>query len=323
MRVSSVLSVCLALLLAACGRPGLLPKSGGKPYEVLVVGDSLGLLAYVLTQNVVGLPQPEPLFDLSFTDKTHYNSQSRLARSIVTLTIDSTLNGPAMTYEKNVYARPQMIIHLSAPSAEAFRPFLMNNRKHIVGLLNTMETRAQVDFLRQHNNPAAAQRVTRMFGVTMLVPQDMQSYKLGRQFVWLSNNATTGMQSICMYAVMCPENIDAAWIKHVRDSVMRANLPGERKGMYMQTATIDRLLTQPGQPRYLAAGLWQMQGDAMGGPYVIHLFCQGRRCIIAEGFVYAPEMPKRNLVKQLEAALYTIHINKETTKNNHNGNNRQ
>ena len=322
MRTVSLLSVCLMLMLTACGRQSLQPKSGGKPYEVLVVGDTMGLLADVLTQNVEGLPQPEPLFDLSFADKAHYNSQSRLARSIVTLTLDSTLKGPAISYEKNVYAQPQIIIHLSAPSVKTLKPFLRTNQKHIVGLLNTMEMKAQIDFLRRHNNPTAANRVNGLFDLTMLVPQDMQSYKLGKQFIWLSNNAATGMQNICFYAVKSPKSMSTTWFKQVRDSVMRDNLSGERKGMYMQTATVDRLLMLPKRSLYMAYGLWQMQGDAMGGPYVAHVFCQGQRCIIAEGFVYAPEMYKRNLVKQLEAVLYTIHLNKKTTKINHNGNNR-
>lgn len=60
-----------------------------------------------------------------------------------------------------------------------------------------------------------------------------------------------------------------------------------------------------------------MKGDAMGGPYVMKLmsdadFTQGRNilgkynALVIIGFVYAPEMKKRNLIKQLEAVLTTI-----------------
>ena len=77
--------------------------------------------------------------------------------------------------------------------------------------------------------------------------------------------------------------------------------------MYMQLAYIREYLN----------GCWEMKGDAMGGPYVMKLmsdadFTQGRNvlgkynALVIIGFVYAPEMKKRNLVKQLEAVLTTI-----------------
>ena len=51
-----------------------------------------------------------------------------------------------------------------------------------------------------------------------------------------------------------------------------------------------------------ARGLWEMKGDAMGGPYVMRT--RGSMAVI--GFVYAPEKKKKILIKQLEAALSTI-----------------
>ena len=45
-----------------------------------------------------------------------------------------------------------------------------------------------------------------------------------------------------------------------------------------------------------------MKGDAMGGPYVMRQAGD----VVVIGFVYAPEMKKRNLIKQLEAVLTTI-----------------
>ena len=45
-----------------------------------------------------------------------------------------------------------------------------------------------------------------------------------------------------------------------------------------------------------------MKGDAMGGPYVMAQMGDA----VVLGFVYAPEMKKRNLIKQMEAVLTTI-----------------
>ena len=53
-----------------------------------------------------------------------------------------------------------------------------------------------------------------------------------------------------------------------------------------------------------------MEGDAMGGPFISHTLDDSirHRVITVEGFVYAPEMKKRNLMRQLEAVLYTLKV---------------
>ena len=59
-----------------------------------------------------------------------------------------------------------------------------------------------------------------------------------------------------------------------------------------------------------ARGLWRMKGDFMGGPFVSHtrLDKANQRIITAEIFVYSPDKLKRNLVRMLEASLYTLKL---------------
>jgi len=107
---------------------------------------------------------------------------------------------------------------------------------------------------------------------------------------------------------------------HKRDSVMQANIPGFKEGVYMST---DSLLTDVRpinvQNSYTmeARGLWRMKGDFMGGPYVSHtrLDEKNQRIITAEIFVYSPDKMKRNLVRQMEASLYTLKLPNEVQQN--------
>ena len=48
-----------------------------------------------------------------------------------------------------------------------------------------------------------------------------------------------------------------------------------------------------------------MKGDAMGGPYRMGRVPLDEDVIYIIAFVYAPEMKKRNLMKQLEAVMTT------------------
>lgn len=72
--------------------------------------------------------------------------------------------------------------------------------------------------------------------------------------------------------------------------------------MYMATVPMTvtaQKETLRGQKVTVYRGLWQMEGDAMGGPFVARRIGDW----IVEAFVYAPGKEKRNTMRRLEAAL--------------------
>ena len=256
----------LVIMVAACNGGGGKPRSVGRAYEVTVVGRLPDSLAAALEQPVEGLPQAEPMFDVG--RRPRLDADTRLGRAIV---VGSKSRRLEMRHD--VWARPQIVVLTDGSSP-----------RRTAALLNAFERRQQVEALRRHHNPRAAETIRKMFGIGMLVPADMGSSMVRPGFVWLSNNAPQGMTNI---AVMRGP-ADVALARHIK---------GRTDAMHMR-------LTAPLRPR----GLWEMTGDAMGGPYVMRRV--GEVTVIA--FVYAPESKKRNLMRQLEAALYTI-------KQQHNG----
>jgi hypothetical protein len=56
-----------------------------------------------------------------------------------------------------------------------------------------------------------------------------------------------------------------------------------------------------------------MENDMMGGPFVSHARVDrpNGRVVVVEAFVYAPEKKKRDLMRQLEASLYTLNLPQE------------
>lgn len=56
---------------------------------------------------------------------------------------------------------------------------------------------------------------------------------------------------------------------------MKANIPGVKEGMYMVTADSifveARNIAVQGDYAYEVRGLWEMENDAMGGPFVSHV----------------------------------------------------
>lgn len=290
-----------AVTLAACnrGKQTMLPDSGGRPYEVVVIGDSDSILYKVLTAPVGSLPQPEPAFDVSMG--AAMNATLRLARNIVVIETDAKLNQIKVKYERNVYAEPQLIVRISTPSTAALKNAmqLQNAADDIRNLIKRNEMKNALMRLEHKHNTKLEAEVRRMFGIDMRIPADMQASRKGNDFIWISNDSPTAMTNICIYT---SEN---------RDSVMQTNIKGETDDMYMTTvegSVVTTELTVDKSVRTVRRGLWEMHGDAMGGPFVQHIIKRGdkQRIIVAEAFVYAPGTKKRNLLLNTEAALYTI-----------------
>jgi hypothetical protein len=92
---------------------------------------------------------------------------------------------------------------------------------------------------------------------------------------------------------------------------MKINMPGGKAGQYIQTDSMFVEITETSdRDRYMqiARGLWYMENDMMGGPFVSHSMVDEKngRVIVAEAFVYAPNKKKGSMLRKLEASLYTL-----------------
>ena len=204
---------------------------------------------------------------------------------------------------RNENASPQTVIRISARSPQQLREKL--NPEKLRQLVDETELEHLVSIISTNpskQNREMQQLVKKNFGISMNIPAEMQASKKAGNFIWISNNASSGMKNLLVMKVKSEErrvkNSDAfsPQEKQQIDSILRTNMPGETDSMYMIIPVLSE------------KGLWEMKGDAMGGPYVmrrIRLRKTGNEIIII-GFVYAPEMKKKILIKQLEAAISTI-----------------
>lgn len=283
---------------------GRLPKSGGAPYEVLVVGDKDNLVKKALSVDMECLPQREPEFDVSTVSADGWGATLKLARNIVIVDINpKSYDKTKIKLAHNVYAQPQIVACVQSPSVDSLRRHLPAYASTLIKTLGKAETKATIERLSKHRNAQAEKMLKEWLGVDMWIPQDMVSSKRGKNFVWLSNNSPTGMQNIMIYKHDAPRGIKD--FVAMRDSVAHVNIKGETDNMSMATvaATVAAYKTkQNGHDVIVFRGLWEMKGDDMGGPFVSHSVGN----VTAEAFVFAPGKKKRNLLRQIEAALYTL-----------------
>ena len=286
----SLASLLLFILTTGCqeGRNGRLPASTGQPYEVVLEGDTDSIVAKILTEEVTGLPQPEPLCNIISVKRGKAKGSYQMVRTRVVMDIDKRHKAFSAKTTRNENASPQLVVRIKAKSAEQLRAILSNdkNAEQLRTAIDQSEMKHLASLIKQ--NPEKQREVKRMFGIDMKIPAPLDASKKAKGFLWLSNNASSGMQNLLFMRVRRKAGKDGIQLQV--DSILRKNMPGETDSMYM---TIPHLTER---------GLWEMKGDAMGGPYIK----EQKGDIIVIAFVYAPEKKKRNLTKQLEAVLTTI-----------------
>ena len=151
-------------LLASCnGRKSMLPASGGQQFEVTVVGDVDSIVYNALSVDVDGLPQSEPMFDVrepNIRTSEALAGVLRYAKSMVIVDIDpkkyDRLN---LVWKRNVYAEPQLIVKICAPSAKCLSDTavggiaLQGRATLLVHILKAHEKNAYMAALQRKHNP--------------------------------------------------------------------------------------------------------------------------------------------------------------------------
>ena len=297
------------LLLTSCGLTGKnrkKPASTGQPYEIVLEGDTDSIVTRILTEDVPALPQPEPLCKLIQVKKGKTKGSYLLVRTRIIVNITDKDFAVKLNHDEN--AAPQNIIRINARSVQQLRERL--NGEKLRQIVDEAELKHLAEIIS--NNPSKQNKemqeeVKKTFGLDMKIPVSMNASKKAKDFIWISNNASTGMQNLLVMRVKSEErrmkNSNAFHVndKAQIDSILRTNMPGETDSMYMVIPVLSE------------RGLWEMKGDAMGGPYVMHRIHRQTSQTAKSGyshyiigFVYAPEMKKKILIKQLEAAISTI-----------------
>ena len=313
-------------------KKGLLtPNATGLPYEMLVVMDDeqwerpLGRAVFnVLDSDVPGLPQSERSFRISRVAPSAFNSNMfRTMRNVIKVDIQNIYSQPKFKFARNVYSYPQMIMTLQAPDEASLAEYINANQQSIIDFFTKAEMNREIENLREKHNPEVSRLAQEILDVDVWVPWEINRFKKGKDFFWASTNVGKKDMSIVLYAYPYTDKntFTLEYFLQKRDSVMKANIPGGPEGSYMTTNhnyVYVEDATVRGKYAQVARGLWRVQGDRMGGPFVSHSRVDeaNGRIVVAEAFIYAPESLKRDLIRRMEAALYTVQLPSEQEVNN-------
>mgnify|MGYP000861554476 CR=1 FL=1 len=315
--------IAIIFLFVSCNGGGGFLSATGSSSEVLVIMDdsawegSTGRALFdVLNTNAKALPQPEPNFRILHIKPEDFSSTFKMARNIIIPEISNIYSQPKLDAELDKYAMGQVIMTVKAQDNESFVNFVTNNKETIVNYFIEKELERSAVWLKS-NIKLPVTRVQQVFGINIHFPKGIVNFEEEQNFLWATNNLGRGRQDIVIYQF--PYKSESVFEKDslikIRNEVLGEHIKGAFDSQ-MTTAEVYspdyRTMELDGVFRAELRGLWEMTTDMMGGPFVMHAFVNDNTgmVIVVEAYVYAPEMSKRNLMRSLEATLYTISVPK-------------
>ena len=331
-RILTYLAFALAALtVISCSeskrRQALLPNISGKAGEVIVVidkGQWEGAVGTVLRDTLACdypyLPQREPLFTLINVAPVGFTQMFQLHRNIVIVNIKPDVTEPGIIYRNDVWARPQCVIRINAADADTAIQLIKDDSKKIVATLEQAERDRVIANAKKYEELSLAPEVAKMAGGSPHFPSGYKLKKKTDDFIWIEYNPQYVTQGILIYKYPVVEGeqmMDLDNILENSNEMLKKNVPGMFDNTFMTTSSIVRPSIEYKRFKGLdfaeIRGLWEVQNDFMGGPFVSHAFYSqdGKDVIVLQAFVYAPKYDKRHYLKQVESVIYSFEWAKE------------
>jgi len=319
----TILFVCAIMILAglySCNQGFSVSRASGLAYEVCVVMDKslweseLGeTVKEELTSPVPYLPQAEPFMRITYATPDQFNGILRYMRNILIVDVNKDMYTKVSFHEEsNKWAEGQAIMQITTPSEVQLAGFLGEHERVLVNYFNNEEMKRASAYLKRSYSPIVMERAQAKFGITIYAPSDIKAVKEGDNSLWFSNDAPRGRCDILIYSFpyTSKKTFTLDYLVNMRDSVAKKLIPGSFPNSYMATEKrIVEFFPSTLNNKYcgIVRGLWKMEGDMMGGPFVSYARVDeaNQRVIVTEGFVYEPNEDKRKYIRSLEAALRT------------------
>ena len=312
-----LLLILMAVTITSCSdkKMSLKPSVTGKAGEVIVVcnkddweGEIGTSIRNIIAVDYPMLPQKEPLFTLVNINESAFTDIFKSHRNIILIKIDSRKEGEAkLIHQKDVWARPQTIVTISAASREEAVAEINKDASRFKAIFEQAERDRLITNTIKYQEFSLHHAVADKFGGAPYFPSGYKMKKETSDFIWISYDTYHTMQGVFIYSFPCTEEtrLDLSTLITKRDEFLKKYVPGMFPDTYMITSPAIQptlnWLKYKNRDFAEIRGLWEVHNDYMGGPFISHAFYdkEGKNVIVLEGFVYAPKYDKRNYLRQV------------------------
>lgn len=321
-------TVLFCALLLSCGdttkkddNKVYLPDSNGNLNSISVVVDNVlwednvgENIRKIFAAPLNGLPTEEPMYNVRQIPTQVFDGFA--ARSRIVLKIEKGNVAATTKIVHEAFAKPQTVVIVGGKTDKDIIAQLTENRDKIIDAFNKEEVKEN---LRRINlSLLDDKQMEDKLGITIDMPSAYRIGKAEDDFFWirksLSNTKTIDLMlyEVPMETISKGDSTIVDIVK-MRNKITKAKILGE-DGIYMavEEAYAPSLFTAiiDNKPAYEVRGMWDMQGYSMGGPFITYVIEDkiNNRYLVADGYVYAPSLPKRDYIFELEAIIKSIVI---------------
>jgi hypothetical protein len=323
-KVLFVFLLVVVAVLSSCRNSTIYkPNITGAMGEVLMVMDdrwrnsSPGeAMQEILRQPMEGLPQAEPIFDLSTVPHRAFTGSMRTFRNLIITNIGEDVETEGVKFfSESSWAKGQALVHINARTPEGFLELIGKEELRILGFFLRTERVRSLNYYTKYINSDLTNKVSEKWQMRMVVPTTFAQNASSDTFTWMSAETPSSSQGLMIYSFdyIGEGTFSREYLLNKRDSILMVNVPGSAPGSYMSTEhnlpVTYKTLKVNNHDVVELRGLWKVIGDLMGGPFVMfaHHDKVNNRVVVTDGYVYSPEKPdKRNQVWQVESVLYSV-----------------
>jgi hypothetical protein len=325
MRALSTVLFCLLLL--ACGEKKegdnkiYLPASNGNLNNISVVVDNqlwegnIGKnIRNIFAAPLNGLPVGEPLFSMRQIPTQVFDGFA--TRSRIVLKIEKGNIKATTKIVNDAFAKPQTVAVVGGKTDKEIIAQLEENREKIIDAFNKEEVKEKQR--RINLSLLTDEEMENRLGFTINIPSVYRISSASDDFFWIRKNLSNSKTMELMIYEVPLETISKGDstivdIVKIRNEITKSKIPGE-DGIYMAVedayapslfnTIIDNKLA------YEVRGVWEMKGYTMAGPFITYAIEDkiNNRYLVADGYVYAPSLEKRDYVFELESIIKSITI---------------
>ena len=327
-RILVVLPV-LILFLASCGdddEAKMLMTVSGNPGEVIVVttkaqwkGETGKTIRSHFEKPVYGMPQEEPLFNVVRTNNSDFERVFKTFRNVVVIQIDTNrFSNGQVTYHKNVWAKGQLVIKVVASSRDELIEIFNENADHMIYAIQTKEFNRLIATYKRKPNKKINKELKALLKLNVTVPKEAFLATSDSSHAWIRlerEKLKGGYQHeigqglvIYKYPYTAKQQFLDSNLFAIRDSILKAFIPGPSDGSYMTTEyryepPITKEINFEGHFAKEIHGLWRVEHDFMGGPMVSFFVLNEDEGMIysISGYTFAPQFNKREYYREVEA----------------------
>jgi len=273
----------------------------------------------MMTQPMLGLPQEESMFDVSIIPHRSLSDFMKTYRNLVMVEVGESVTEEGIKLYKETWAKEQALVRIYAKTPESMLQMVNDNELKLVGFFTKAERDRLINYFSKTFNQQLSNKLKEDWKFFLSVPRDFTLRKESKDFIWMSHETAKSSLGLLIYQFDYEGEgtLSKEFLLNKRNEVLMNEVPGPTDGSYMTTETMFPITYQVVKKENDSAsvvlrGLWKVQGDMMGGPFIslTHHNKETNKVIVTEGYSYNPEKPKkRNMVRQLEAILYSYNPN--------------